>query len=426
VEFPPLPGESPDDYLNRRGTKTCSTERRDPKNEQESQVEPDHDVDLLDLGEWDFGEDNDPIPPRGWLLGNLLCRQFLTSIFADGAVGKTALMIAMALSLATGRKLLNEHVFVRCPVILICFEDGKDELRRRLTAAIKHHNICKAEVKGYLFISAISRADAKLAANKNGEVMAGNLGAALERAIVRRSAGAVFLDPFVKTHAVGENDNMAIDFVVKILADIVIRHDCGFCSPHHTRKGPADPGNADAGRGAGSLKDAFRLCYTLNPMSEDDAGTYGVSAGDRVSLIRLDSAKVNLVRRSPNARWFKLVGVHLGNGTEQYPYGDEVQTVECWIPPDTFAQLSTSVINQIFDRIEAGPYEGGRYSPSPRATTRAAWPVVLEHCPVLNDKQGKGVIATWVKTGMLAVRSHEDKDRKKHPSLFVVKRPGNA
>jgi RecA-family ATPase len=173
----------------------------------------------LDLGEWDFGEDNEPIPPRGWLLGNLLCRQFLTSIFADGAVGKTALMIAMALSLATGRSLIGEHVFVRCPVLLICFEDGKDELRRRVTAAMKHHGITKAGVRGYLFISAISRSDAKLAASRSGDHVAGKLGAALDRSIARRSAGAVFLDPFIKTHSVGENDNMAIDFVVDILSD---------------------------------------------------------------------------------------------------------------------------------------------------------------------------------------------------------------
>ena len=79
----------------------------------------------LDLGEWNFGEDNEPIPPRGWLLGNLLCRQFLTSIFADGAVGKTALMIAMALSLATGKKLIGEHVFVRCPVLLVSSRTGR-------------------------------------------------------------------------------------------------------------------------------------------------------------------------------------------------------------------------------------------------------------------------------------------------------------
>ena len=44
----------------------------------------------FDLGEWDFGEDNEPIPPRGWLEGNLLCRQFLSAIVGEGAVGKTA------------------------------------------------------------------------------------------------------------------------------------------------------------------------------------------------------------------------------------------------------------------------------------------------------------------------------------------------
>jgi AAA domain len=73
----------------------------------------DNDQEHADLAEWDFGDDNEPTPPRGWLLGNLLCRQFLSLIFADGAVGKTSLLIVMALSLATGRELLNEHVFVR-------------------------------------------------------------------------------------------------------------------------------------------------------------------------------------------------------------------------------------------------------------------------------------------------------------------------
>jgi hypothetical protein len=29
---------------------------------------------ILDLGEWDAGEDEAPIPPRKWLLGNLFCR----------------------------------------------------------------------------------------------------------------------------------------------------------------------------------------------------------------------------------------------------------------------------------------------------------------------------------------------------------------
>jgi hypothetical protein len=29
-----------------------------------------------ELGEWDVGEEEEPIPPRGWLLGNMFCRRF--------------------------------------------------------------------------------------------------------------------------------------------------------------------------------------------------------------------------------------------------------------------------------------------------------------------------------------------------------------
>ena len=380
----------------------------------------------LDLGEWDFGEDNEPIPPRGWLLGNLLCRQFLTSIFADGAVGKTALMIAMALSLATGKRLISEHVFVRCPVLLVCFEDGKDELRRRITAAMLHHGISKTDIQGYLFVAPVSRADAKLASAKGGEMMAGKLGAALERSIARRSAGAVFLDPFVKTHSVGENDNMAIDFVVEILAELAVKLDCAICSPHHTRKGPADPGNADTGRGAGSLKDAFRLCYTLSPMSKDEADTFGMSAEDRESLVRLDSGKVNLVRRAADVRWFRLIGVPIGNPSELYPQGDEIQTVKCWTPPDTFAGVAAATWNAIIDEISAGHPDGRRYTNANNATDRAAWKIVVKHID-RTEAQARVIINTWVKNQVLLAEDYGDPVKRKPLKGLTgnpAKRPG--
>ncbi len=36
------------------------------------------------LGEWDAGDDDAPIPPRGWLLGNVFCRRFVSSLLAEG------------------------------------------------------------------------------------------------------------------------------------------------------------------------------------------------------------------------------------------------------------------------------------------------------------------------------------------------------
>ena len=386
------------------------------------------DDDDLDLAEWDWGDDNEPIPPRGWLLGNLLCRQFLTSIFADGGVGKTALIIAMALSLATGRNLIGEHVFVRCRVLLFCFEDGVNELRRRLTAAMMHYGITKDEIRGYLFISAINRADAKLATMRRGELVVGRLGAALEKSIVRRHADAVFLDPFVKTHAVGENDNSSMDFVAEILASIAIKHDCACCTPHHTRKGAPDPGNADAGRGGGALKDAFRLCYTATPATEPDAKALGISADDRVGLIRLDSGKVNLVRNSFVARWFRLVGVRIGNSSETYPHGDEIQAIERWYPPDAFKGVGDDVWNRILDDIAAGIGDGGRYTDHAMAADdRQAFRVVQRHLPDRSVEKAKAIIKGWKQSGLLVLRTYHDDAERKDKQGFVVddsKRPG--
>jgi hypothetical protein len=93
----------------------------------------------LSLGEWDAGEDRELPPPRGWLLGSVFCRQFVSSLLGDGGVGKTALRYAQLISLAIGRSLTGEHVFQRCRVLIVSLEDGVDELRRRIKAVLIHH-----------------------------------------------------------------------------------------------------------------------------------------------------------------------------------------------------------------------------------------------------------------------------------------------
>jgi AAA domain len=105
------------------------------------------------LNVWSAGKDIDAPPPRGWLLGNTFCRRFLSSLFGDGGVGKTAVRYAQALALATGRNLTGEHVFQRARVLIISLEDDADELRRRILAARLHFNIPASDLDGWLFLS---------------------------------------------------------------------------------------------------------------------------------------------------------------------------------------------------------------------------------------------------------------------------------
>jgi hypothetical protein len=356
------------------------------------------------LGVWDAGDDAllDNPPPRAWLLSNAFARRFLSSLIAEGGTGKTALRYAQYLSLATGRELTGERVYQRCRVLIVSLEDNADELRRRIRAVMLHYGIERAELRGWLFLSTPGAHAGKLMAlNDKGRPARGRVAAALEKDVGEFRPDLVGLDPFVKTHSVSENDNAAVDDVVQILADLAIKHDIAIDAPHHARKGLATPGDADRGRGAGAMRDAFRLNYTLTTMSAEEAEAFGVAEEQRKLYLRVDNAKVNIAPPMLKARWFRLVGVQLGNATDLYPDGDSVQTVEPWVPPDIWQDLDAAMLNRMLDAIDAGLPDGNRYTDAAKAGEREAWRVVVEQAPDKTEAQAREIIRTWVKTGVL-------------------------
>jgi RecA-family ATPase len=156
----------------------------------------DDDISLEELGIWNAGQDDYKIPPRQWLLGNIFCRKFLSSVIADGGTGKTALRVAQLISLAIGRSLTGEHVFLRCRVLIISLEDDKDELRRRVYAVARHYHIDPKELDGWLFLSAPKKL--KLAEMKSGSRQAGKLEKLVRKSVKVHNLDIVSLDPFIK------------------------------------------------------------------------------------------------------------------------------------------------------------------------------------------------------------------------------------
>ncbi len=387
-----------------------------------------NDPEPSDLGEWDAGDDTELPPPRAWLLGNVFARKFMSSLLADGGVGKTALRLAQLLSLALGRSLTGEHVFQRCRVLVISLEDDANELRRRVLALLLHYGIDRSELKGWLFLSAPGGTRGKMmTADKNGRPVRGTLASNIETAIKTRKIDIVSVDPFVKSHSVEENNNSGIDEVVQVLTDLADKYNIAVDAPHHTSKGTSDPGNANRGRGASAMKDAARLVYTLSPMSTDEARAFDVSEEQRRFFVRMDSGKVNIAPPMRSAKWFRLISVRLNNGTDLYPNGDEVQAVEPWDPPETWADMDTQLLNQILTAIDAGLPDGTRYTDGPNAKDRAAWKVVLEHAPNKTEPQAREIIKTWVKNGVLANEEYDNPVSRKTAKglrMDTTKRPG--
>jgi hypothetical protein len=376
------------------------------------------------LAERDAGDDTGPIPPRRWLLGNQFCRKFLSSLIAPGSTGKSALRLLQFISLAIDRPLTGQHVFRRCRVLLLSFEDDIDELRRRTAAALIHHRVGRADLKGWFFYAAPK--GIKLAEMHKGSRQIGHLERLLREAIERRKPDIIGLDPFIKIHALEENDNGAMDFVCDLLATLAIEFDIAVDAPHHARKGQQIAGDADAGRGASGIKDAGRLVYTLTRMTEDEAAGFGINESERAAYVRLDSGKVNIAPTAKSTTWFKLVGVQLNNGTAEYPSGDEVQTVTPWSPPSTWANLSTVMLNAALTEIETGLSNGQRFSDAGPAIERAAWRVIEKHCPGKTEGQYREMIRTWVRNGVLYREPYDDPIARKSRSglrLNPAKRP---
>src|SRR5262249_49195212 len=169
---------------------------------------------------------------------------------------------------------------------------------------------------------------------------------------------------------------------------------------------------------------------TCMPMSEDEAKAFGIPEEDRRDYIRVDSAKVNITKASRHAKWFHLVSVKLDNPTELYPSGDEVQTVEPWTPPATWADVSPTLANKILDDIDRGTPDGRKYSDHHKADDdRQAWRIVQSHLPDKTDAQCREIIKTWRKNDLLTSREYDDPvQRRPQMGLFVnpAKRPGST
>jgi AAA domain len=345
----------------------------------------------------------------------------LSGLISAGAAGKTTFRILQAIALAAGRNLSGDHIHVRCRVLIVCLEDDLPELRRRVRAAMLHHEIKPENVKGYLFLSTprglkIAECDAK------GRVMTGALYGAVSAAVDDLQVDLVCLDPAIKAHGVDENSNPQIDAFASLLTELAQTKNVAVDLLSHERKSVgAEAGDANRQRGAGALKDAARLVYTLTGMGKEDAEALGVGAVERKSIFRIDSAKVNIAPPDATTRWFRLVGVNIGNGNEAYPSGDNVQACELWKPPALFDGLATSDLNKALQKLGTGMGDGRRYSAASNARDRAAWKAVKDQFPDVEPARCKGIVTIWIKNGVFEIGEYEDAQRKPAVGILSAK-----
>lgn len=260
---------------------------------------------------WDASK----LEPRKWIYGKHYLRKFVSVLASAGGVGKTSMIIAEALSIASGKPLLGEAVHERCKVWIVNLEDPMEEMQRRVLAAMKFHDIKREDVEGYLFMDAGRDFQMKFATQTRDGVVPND---ALIEYMIKRTTeediGLVIIDPWIGAIDINENDNSAMNTATAGVRQVADEAQCSIGVVHHIRKTNGEDATIDSVRGAGSLIGAARAARVVNKVAEDDAISIGVPPDQARGLFRVDDGKANLAPPASDAVYRRMVGVQIENG----------------------------------------------------------------------------------------------------------------
>jgi hypothetical protein len=351
------------------------------------------------------------IPPRPWVYGQHLIRKQVSVTVAPGGVGKSSLTICEALAMVSGRELLGDWIAPNLKVWIFNLEDPRDELDRRITAAMQHHNVAPDAIAGRLFVdTGRERSLCTAIQTREGVQIIKPEMDALATEITARGIDVLIVDPFVSSHQVSENDNGAIDLVAKEWARLADRCNCAIELVHHTRKTNGVEASTEDGRGATALLAVARSARVLNKMGDGQKADAGIK-DDPATYFAVTRDKANLAPASKRV-WRRMASVRLANG-------DDVGVAEEWEWPDTFIGMSVADLLAVQKAIEG---KHPRYSD--QAKPREDWVgVIVAQTLGLNvttdRKRIKRMIEDWLKSGALVKGKKLDDRRHLVPTVEV-------
>lgn len=362
------------------------------------------------------------LPRREFAYGTHLIRKFVSVTSSPGGLGKTSLSIAEALAMATGRPLLGVKPPKPIRVWLFNAEDPRDEMERRIMAACLHYNIRPDDIAGRLLLDTGREQELVIAIDdKRGVKIQVPIVEAVVEQVKRNRIDVMYIDPFVSTHQVNENDNGAIDKVAKLWAKIADETNIAIDVVHHLRKGRDDKeSTVEDSRGAVALLSAARSARVLNRMSAEQATQAGVLPKDRFSYFSVHQGKANLTQMSDALDWRKLVSVPLGNGRGLTKPQDHAGVVTEWQWPgseEIANGLTADQLAHIKTLVDNADYKEG-----PRAKNwvglAVAYALGLDLEEDGTRKRAATILKALMKEGEL-VKSEEKDPVRRETAVFV-------
>jgi hypothetical protein len=359
------------------------------------------------------------IPQREWLYGQLLVRKIVSATISPGGIGKSSLVAAEALAMVSGEPLLGVSPPEPLGVWLWNLEDPQEETERKIQAAAKYYKLKPDDIGDRLLVD--SGRDQKLViarTTRDGAVIVQPVVDSLVAEIIARKIDVLVIDPFVSCHEVAENDNSAMDMVVKEWGRVAERGNCAVLLVHHTRKmGDAAEVTTESSRGGSSQTDACRVVRTVNRMTKQEVENAGID--NPRSYFRTYNDKANFAPPVDKSDWFKLESVDLGNGPMGLP-GDSVGVVTEWEWPDATAGMTAADYDKVAAEIRGGKWKESIQAKDNWVGVAIAEALGLDLDVPAEKAKVKAALKMYLNAGTLVVVKRMDEEQRKLKKFVEV------
>jgi hypothetical protein len=171
---------------------------------------------------------------------------------------------------------------------------------------------------------------------------------------------------------------------------------------HHLRK--SKDGTTDDLMGATSLRATFRSTRILERMDANTAEKLKIL--DRWRYMRISGSKENYAPPPEHSTWFRLESVGLGNGTDEYPDGDNVAVATRWQPRPMFDGMDNTALTAVFTELKRAVHSPNKQA---KNTPWAGRPLMA--IGGRSEREATMIIKSWLDSGVLTKTKYRDGNR---------------
>jgi hypothetical protein len=188
-------------------------------------------------------------PERKWVIQNLVPCRNVTLLTADGATGKSLLILQLLASIALGREWIGETVLVKGPTVFFTAEDEFDEVWRRAEHICEHESVDIADMND-LHVLPYAGRDAILASfdKKTGAMVKTQVWQDLDKDIQRLRPKVIAIDTLADGFGGNELERAQARGFISALRGLALKYDMAVIVLAH----PSLSGMADGSGRSGS------------------------------------------------------------------------------------------------------------------------------------------------------------------------------